>query len=137
MARYVTLENLIGKLPLAHLTDAFDDDRDGAVDSEAVAAALEAACVDVESYLEGRYEIPFTTVPAVVSKAAPLFAIETTFNRRQKTIPETLAAQIKDVRAQLTAIGAGDEPLSPEVTSPTGGVGSAITECTSINEALA
>lgn len=133
MARYVTIAILTGKMPEAHLVDAFDDDKDGLLDEAVADAALDAACTDVESYLQGRYEVPFTDpIPAVVSKAALLFAMETVHNRRQVAIPETLATQIADVRKQLTAIGAGEQPLTPEIEQ-SGGVGEAITEDASIN----
>jgi len=77
---YLTLTDLEGKIPPAFLNEALDDDRDGVIDAfDRVAADVSEA---IDGILSTRYQVPFTTVPRVVSAAAKTLAAEQCYKRR-------------------------------------------------------
>lgn len=108
---YVELANLKGRIPEPFLTQALDDDNDGAVDAWAEVQAQ--ACNDVDAPLSGRYSTPLPApYPAIAVRAAQVFAAELCYLRRSVS-PNPWTAQADELRKTLAAIGAGDEPLTP------------------------
>ena len=107
-------------LPAAELVQALDDDNDGLIDDglwDSIAAAAAAA---VDGKLGQRYATPFAEpLPAVVKEASKTFVMEMLFARRgvdAEKNPWTKRAT--EMRATLTYIATGDQPLAPEQTRP-------------------
>jgi phage gp36-like protein len=123
---YVAKENLYGELPEAVVTDALDDDRDGDADDAVAALVCDGASQAVDSYLQVRYAVPLDDPPALVLRAAKVFALETLYHRRElKDFP--LAAEAKSLRERLQLIAEGRLPLDV-ATEPANSPGSALTE---------
>lgn len=112
---YVELADLKGKIPDRDLLQMLDDDADGVIDSTVWAQIQVDVQTEIDGTLGRRYATPFTApIPAAVKLAAQIFAIEAVYKRRgllNDKSQETIAA--KNIRTTLTAIAAGEEPLSP------------------------
>lgn len=107
---YITQADLYGELPQAIVTDALDDDRNGAADTAVATLVCDGASEQVDSYLAIRYTVPLATPPALVLRAAKVFALETLYRRREiKDFP--LAAECKALRERLQLIATGKLPL--------------------------
>lgn len=117
---YITQADLYGELPQAIVTDALDDDRDGAADSAVATLVCDGASEQVDGYLGVRYAVPLATPPALVLRAAKVFALETLYRRREiKDFP--LAGEAKQLRERLQLIATGELPLdagTAQVSSP-------------------
>lgn len=112
---YLTLTDLEGKIPPAFLIDALDDDRDGVID------AFDKVADDVSETIDGilsvRYNVPFTTVPKVVSSAAKTLAAEQCYKRRGvEDAKNPWKTDADGIRTMLRAIARGDIQL--QVSTP-------------------
>ena len=113
---YISLAELKGKIPDRDLLAALDDDQDGVIDT----AVWNQIAADVQEEIDGtlgqRYGTPFPDpLPAFVKLAAKTLAIEGVYNHRSlltEKSPERVAAN--KIRAKLSAIANGDEPLAPD-----------------------
>jgi phage gp36-like protein len=126
---YTTKSEIEPLLPAADLVQALDDDNDGVEDPglwDAIAAAAAAA---VDGKLGQRYAVPFAApYPAVVVEASKTFVMEMLFARRGVDSEKNpWAKRATEMRATLTYIATGDQPLAPEQTRPRPSV-KAITE---------
>ncbi len=111
---YIALTDLEGSVPPDFLVQALDDDRDGVID--AWDAVCDQACEAVDGVLGSRFSVPFSPVPAVVKRAARVFALEIVYLRRGiKGEDNPWTAQADDIRKQLTAISEGKTPLGPSI----------------------
>ena len=123
---YITLSQLYGELPEAVITDALDDNRDGAVDSGVVDLVLDGASQAVDAFLLSRYSVPLATPNALVKRAAKVFALEMCYSRREiKNFP--LAGEAKLLRERLQLIAIGQLNLDASAV-PVNSPGSALTE---------
>jgi phage gp36-like protein len=115
MALYVTLADMNARLPGPFLTQALDDDNDGASDSAVWEAIATAVSQEIDGILSLRFTVPFTgDVPPFVLYAAQILASAALYARRG--VEEKLnpwAAEARDVRAKLKEIAAGQAPLGP------------------------
>lgn len=112
---YVALSDLEGRIPPAFLTQALDDDGDGAIDAWD-AVALSASQM-VEGILAPRYATPFATpTPPVVTLAAQVFAGELIYQRRSVgNDVNPFHQQAETMRNTLNQIALGKMPLQPGV----------------------
>jgi phage gp36-like protein len=113
--RYVEPTDLVGIIPSTHLTEALDDDQDGAADPGVFDAVAETVSRDIDARLGQRYTTPFKyPYPSVVIYAARLLALEALYARRGlKDDKNPYGKQADGQRAKLDAIGAGTQPLQP------------------------
>jgi len=117
---YFTRSSVTAKVPPKFLLQALDDDGDGIEDDGLWDAIAEDACDAVDSFLGGRFAVPFAegSVPALAAEAAKLFALETLYQRRgyerDTEPPNPWSNAASAIRARLKRIAAGDEPLMPE-----------------------
>ena len=111
---YILQSDLEGAVPPDFLVQALDDNRDGVIDAwDAVSAQ---ACEAVDGVLGIRFAVPFSPAPAVVKRAARVFALELVYLRRGvKGDDNPWTAQADDIRKQLKAIAAGEMPLGPTI----------------------
>jgi phage gp36-like protein len=110
-------------IPPSFLLDALDDDRDGEEDAGLYDQLAENASAEVDGYLGGRYTVPFTgTVPPLVIVASRIFCLEGLYARRGYTRksdpPNPWAGRADDIRARLSRIAAGEEPLVVDTSGP-------------------
>ena len=111
---YVALTDLHGKIPPAFLTQALDDDGDGAADAGLWELIASQAGDAIDGVLGQRYATPFDPAPAIVRTAALIFAAEAVYARRGVSPEQNpWKAQADATRAKLAAIGTGAEPLVP------------------------
>ena len=119
---YTTLDQVKAKLPLAFITEALDDDRDGEIDEEVWVQVAEDAADQVDARLGKRYAVPFDpeNLEAIVSDASKLFILETLYLRRgygtEENNPFLKAANT--MRNELRDIGNGKGQLTPEAVKP-------------------
>jgi phage gp36-like protein len=124
---YVDLTFLKAALPTNDLTQALDDNGDGAIDNDVWTAIQTKVQTEIDGTLGQRYATPFpdAAIPPVVKQAAYVLAIEAIYDRRNllnEKSPERINA--KNIRAKLSAIADGKEPLTPGVerARPSGSV---------------
>ncbi|HEY8898873.1 MAG TPA: phage protein Gp36 family protein [Chthoniobacterales bacterium] len=112
---YLTLDNLRGAIPAAHLLEALDDDNDGAEDAGIFDLVAAQAGEQIDGLLSARFTVPFAApLPSLVSLAARTFACELIYKRRGvEDDKNPWAAQANALRKQLQAIGSN---LSPAPT---------------------
>ena len=133
---YTTQAKIQTLIPAADLTDALDDDRDGAADEGLLDTIIETAGNAVDAFLSGLFEVPFATPPAVVQEAALIFCCEAIYARRlsaDKINPFT--ARANAWRARLEKIGNGDLTLDAATEKPNT-PGAVITETLGVDETL-
>ncbi len=109
---YLTLNNLRGAIPAAHLLEALDDDNDGAEDAGIFDLIADQAAEQIDGPLSGRFSVPFSSpFPAMVSLAARVFSAEIIYKRRGvEDEKNPWAKQARDLRETLAAIGANKAP---------------------------
>lgn len=109
---YITQTQIETLIPAPSLIEALDDTRSGQLDETMLAAVIAGADAQVDSYLCGLYDVPFTTVPAVATESSLVFACESIFKRRlapDEKNPYSERARIW--RERLQKIGNGEMPL--------------------------
>jgi hypothetical protein len=120
---YVEYSDLQGMIPAQFLLQALDDAGTG--NPDAWDTVQSQACEAVDALLCGRYDTPFQpdpngNYPAIVTMAAKNFAAELCYNRRGRIEDSNPYRSAADTfRKQLTRIGAGQMPLTPEINVTT------------------
>ncbi len=112
---YITIEDLGAEIPTKFLTQALDDNGDGAADAGAWDAIATAASDDVDAFLAGRFTTPFgqgnAPIPPLVKRATRIFALEKLYLKRGIT-NNPWTKQADAMRDKLTAVGNGEQPLA-------------------------
>jgi phage gp36-like protein len=110
---YLSLIDLDGSIPAQFLLQALDDDNDQVIDAAVWTKVLAAAEEEVDSFLEGRFTLPLTTVPKLMKQATQAFVCELLY-RRRGTPDETnpWKKQADGLRKRLAQVQAGDLKLS-------------------------
>ncbi len=111
---YVSIDNLKPSIPERLLIQALDDDGDGAVDEPVWEGLADAASRAVDAPLSQSYRVPFAApLPALVSEAARIFALEMIWQRRGAFgEANPVGTQADEMRRRLSRVGVGDEPLT-------------------------
>lgn len=102
-----------------------DDLKIGAVDSARVAAAIEKADMEIDSYCHSRYTLPFSPVPAEIKFLSATIAAYWLFRRRQK-VSESVLDKYTKALSRLKAISNGDYSLNGAALKDSSGIGSTI-----------
>jgi len=124
---YVTQTQIQTAIPAPILTDALDDDRDGAADAGVLTAIIASADQAVDAFLSARYTVPFITVPTAVAEASFTFSCERIYDRRPGASEmNPWKARASFWRERLQKIGDNELPLNAG-TTPAFNPGSAIT----------
>ena len=109
---YVTRAQILTQIPGPLLNDALDDNRDGIEDPTLFDNLVAQCSTDVDAFLAGVYQTPFTTfIPAQVNSAAFAFVCEAIYSRRPVDGKNPWATAAQKWRDRLEKIGARQLPL--------------------------
>ncbi|WP_414664900.1 phage protein Gp36 family protein [Horticoccus sp. 23ND18S-11] len=115
MPAYIIMATLVAEVPPQFITQALDDDGDGAADPGLFDQIVSNAQTEIDGILGQRFTVPFQNpIPAIVVDAATKFVAEKLYSRRGvdgDKNPWTKKAT--EIRALLKAIAKGDAPLTP------------------------
>lgn len=122
---YCTLDNLKSALPERILLQLTDDANDGEFvivpPNEAytnVVNAISNAETMINSYISGRYDLPFATVPDLIRNIAVSQAIVNLYERNHEAVmPEAMAARAKAIVKTLEGLQKGTITLPGIVKS--------------------
>ena len=109
---YTTRAAVVAKLPDRFLVEALDDDNDDIEDAGLFDQILANVITEIDGYLEGRYTLPISPVPAILRSGALTLMLEELYRRRG--ITEEVNPHVKPaaaLRARLAQIAKGEIPL--------------------------
>jgi phage gp36-like protein len=134
---YTTQTKIETLIAPPELTDALDDNRDGAADDGLLDTLIATASNAVDAFLSGLYSVPFADpVPAVVQEAALIFTCEMIWARRLNADQKNpFAARANYWRDRLQKIGNDELPLAASLDRPNT-PGAVITETPAIDDTL-
>lgn len=113
---YVIQAEIEAEVPPQHLTDALDDDRDGARDAGLLDQIIANASRQVDGFLATIYTVPFASPPPVVRQAALVFVCEALYSRRERGgDANPWKARADAWREQLKLIGTTSMPLDATI----------------------
>ncbi|HMO52313.1 MAG TPA: DUF1320 family protein [Kiritimatiellia bacterium] len=120
-------DEITSRLPKHILLKALDDNGDGVEDDGLWAAVAEAASGAVDAYLEGRYALPLSRVPALVREAAEVFGCEMIYDRAGQVKENPWRDRANGMRATLQKVSEGAMSLGDDL-EPAGGPGGLVSE---------
>jgi phage gp36-like protein len=113
---YIDRAGLEARFGADEIAQLLDDDRSGTEEAGEL-AALDAACADaatlIDGYLAARYPLPLLVVPDIVSGWAADIA---RFRLWDEAAPDNIRRRFDDVLAQLRDLAAGRLALPPGAT---------------------
>lgn len=119
---YTTLAQVTAKLPNDFIVQALDDDKDGLIDEDVWAAVAADAADQVDDRLGQRYSVPFdpANLSAKVRASSLMFVLESLYLRRGFGTEDTnpFINSARAARRELSAIGNGEVPLTPDAVKP-------------------
>jgi phage gp36-like protein len=120
---YCTLEDIKKAIPEENLIQLTDDDNLGVVNEDTVDDAVDYADQLIDGYLRGRYTLPLTSVPKLVTKLSLDLAVFYLYSRRlELEMPKGMESRYKNAVRILGEIQKGNLSLSAdEATEPTDG----------------
>lgn len=122
---YATLEDLKKQLPEDVLISLSDDAGAGSIDTTVTDTAIEAAGVEIDGYLGGRYALPFDPVPAILTKQAVDIACYNLYARRNGPT-EFWQKRYDNVVRFLVMVAGGKISLGVDDPATTGGQDEAV-----------
>lgn len=118
---YTNLAELQTKIQSASLAQLTDDAAGTTIDEAKVAEAIAYADELIDGYLRGRYSLPLSTVPKLISKLSIDITVYQLYARRPESgIPEAISEQYKNATSVLDRIQKGlislgvEQAASPE-----------------------
>lgn len=119
---YVTKSDLIARYGEEQLVQLTDRAGAGEIDDTVLNAAIADVEAEINAHLTGRYSLPLSEVPKVLTRAAATIAYG---ELHTLDVPEAIAQRVKWARGLLKQIGAGEIKLgdangdgaAPAVTS--------------------
>lgn len=123
---YCTLADLVDRAGSSELLQVADRDLDGIADASVVAAAIDAAGVQIDAWLGTRYVLPLDPVPAIVRSWAVAIA---RYTLHRDGAPDHVVRDQKEAIAGLQAAAGGKMALPSAATAlrpatpATGGMG--------------
>lgn len=112
---YCTVNDIEKKLNRETLLFLSDDDKDGVSDSGIIESAITRACILIDAYLQNKYTLPFSSVPALISSLAADIAIAELYLRRPETEVEGVRKKYSEAIKTLLRLGEGDIELEKSV----------------------
>ena len=123
MSAYITEQQVEDEFSEPRLRAALDDDGDGLTDAGLLDRALyRGRFLAVDGFLEGRYIVPLSPVPALAQEATLIFTCEKIYERRRQGPDEKnpYRDRADELRKVLKAVGDGtqsiDAALKPAFT---------------------
>lgn len=114
---YITSGDLTTLVPADVMLQLSDDDADGIADQDIIDAVILEACEMVDGYLRGRYQLPFSKTPTIISSIVKQIARYKLYERRPEgfELPETVHTSYKDAKKDLLQIQNGTQTLGVPV----------------------
>lgn len=109
---YSTLDDIKKVLPEANLAQLTDDENAIEIKTDKVDEAILQADGEIDVYLDGRYSVPLSTVPAIIKKCSCDITIYNLYKRRMEEIPKTRLISYKDAIKILGEIRDGKMNLN-------------------------
>lgn len=113
---YCEHADILGQISPDVLIQLTDDTSDGVADMSRVTQAIATADAEIDGYCAGRYNVPFSPVPAVIKGLSVEIAVYYLYKRR--TVPERIEkaydkaiARLKDISRGLLTLGVIPEPI--------------------------
>ena len=117
---YTTVNELKLYIPSEVLLQITDDNSTDSIDQEKIQYCIRQADDLIDGYLRGRYPVPLTTVPAMISDVSVKLAVYFLFKRALiLTMPETITADYNDGMAILRDIQKGRISPFEVLSNPT------------------
>lgn len=120
---YCTTDELNTVIPSDILVRLTDDASLGEVDEEKLSAAVDEAAGEIDSYLAGRYELPLSTTPAILSKFNKDIAVYNLYGRYKSSIPDTWKNRYDTAVRFLTKVAEGRITLGIQPSPDPAGAG--------------
>jgi len=118
---YCTLTDIKKQLPESVITSLTDDSLTGSVDEAVVTEAIVDADAEIDAWVGGRYQVPFSPVPDVIRKVSTDIAVYNLFSRRDSEPPEVRKDRYRNAIKLLESIAKGTVTIGEqEVTAPSG-----------------
>ena len=130
---YCTAADIYKILPVAQVIRLTDDDATGAVDTDRLAEAIDAAAEEIDAWIGQRCKLPLTTSAPILGKLNADMAVYNLYGRYSEQIPETRADRYKAAVRVLEKIAEGKISLGvqPEPDPPDAGDGHAAIQTSS------
>lgn len=138
MSSYAVIGDVRKRIRESELIGLTDENDLGVVDTTVVDDAIEAASVEIDGYLGGRYTLPLVTVPDIIKKLCVDIGIYNLYSLGDGP-PDTREKRYKDAIAFLKAVSKGDISLGandPEGTGPGDTAGVSSTDPVFSNDSL-
>lgn len=104
---YCTLDEIKKQLPEAVTASLTDDSLTGSIDAAVVGEAIADADAEIDAWVGGRYQVPFSPVPDVICKVSADIAIYNLFSRRDAELPEVRKDRYRNALKLLESIAKG------------------------------
>ncbi|RZF83712.1 DUF1320 domain-containing protein [Pseudoalteromonas sp. CO325X] len=105
---YCTKQALIDRFGESELTDLTDRQLQGAIDDAVLDQAIADAQATIDGYLGGRYQLPLTTVPPIITSLACNIA---RFNLYDEQAPDQVNKRYDDAIGYLKSVRDGKTSL--------------------------
>ena len=116
---YCTESDIEKQLPPANLIELSDDDGNGVADIGVVSQAIADADAEIDSYLSGRYTMPFSPVPDRIRQISVDIAIWNLYSRR--TVLDEIREKRYNAAISFLKMAARGEVTLGEDPEPAGG----------------
>jgi len=117
---YATITDLRQWIDEDILVQLTDDANTGSVDTDVVDTILEAASLQIDGYLGGRYSLPLATVPGILCKLCVDIAGWLLYARRNAGVPEHWQKLYDNAIAFLEKVAQGKITLGASDPAGTG-----------------
>ena len=117
---YASLDDLTKQVSEDLLIQLTDDNGIGSINTDVTDMALEAADVEIDGYLGGRYALPLATVPGIVTKQAVDITIYNLYSRRPGGPADHIQKRYDNAVRFLDRVARGDISLGMDDPEPTG-----------------
>lgn len=104
---YSTQTDILHQLDERTLIQLTDDEGLGEIDTTVLARAIADADATIDAYLQGRYEVPLSSVPAKIRQISVDLALYHLFSRKDDTAPETRRGRYQDALRFLEQVASG------------------------------
>lgn len=115
---YATLTDLYTRFGEDEMTQLTDVDRTGEPDAAMVARALGDAAAEIDAALVGRYQLPMTTVPPLLTRIACDLARESFYTDSVPDVVKNRAATARRLLASVANGTARFEGVAPAEGGP-------------------
>lgn len=114
---YCTLDDILERVSEQTIIELTDDTGSGVVDQDKVSAAIARADKEIDAWCGRRYQVPFSSPPAIVGELSADLSLYFLYARVVSEIPEARKDAHKNVLRLLEKISGGQVSLGIDPTS--------------------